>query len=87
LSPTVVRKVQRTHSRMLSWPELSHGLDALRLAIAGGSDELIRLRVKQLIPQYLWERSAAEAAWQHPVADAVPVLPAPAFAATAAAHD
>jgi FlaA1/EpsC-like NDP-sugar epimerase len=54
--PTSVRKIRRTRSKMLSWPELKHGLDAIRLAVAAGDDDVVRQRVKELIPQYAWRQ-------------------------------
>jgi FlaA1/EpsC-like NDP-sugar epimerase len=55
--PTPVRKIHRTRSAMMSWWELKHGLDAIRLAVSTGDDRAIRYRVKQLIPQYAWHQT------------------------------
>ncbi|PSH05318.1 MAG: polysaccharide biosynthesis protein [Acidobacteria bacterium] len=43
-TPTIVDKVWRTRSRMLSWPELQQGLDRIRVASSTSDEELIRSR-------------------------------------------
>ena len=51
---TAVDGVRKAAGRLLAWPELKHGLEAIRLAMSGDNEELIRSAVKQLIPEYEW---------------------------------
>jgi FlaA1/EpsC-like NDP-sugar epimerase len=52
--PTSAIKVRRARGPKPVWAELKHGLDATRLAALSGDDDLIRARVRQIIPEYLW---------------------------------
>ena len=51
---TAVEGVRKAQGRLLAWPELKRGLDAIRLAVASDDEELIRSAVKQLVPEYEW---------------------------------
>ena len=51
---TSIPKVLRTRSQVASWAELQGMLKALRAEAVTGSSDRIRSRVKEIVPQYLW---------------------------------
>jgi hypothetical protein len=61
-----VEGVRKAQGRLLAWPELKRGLEAIRLAVASDDEELIRSAVKQLIPEYEW-RKKPQPVLVHPV--------------------
>src|SRR5262249_10961811 len=56
--PTELPKVIRAKSDLPLWPVLQHHLQELRLIASGHSPNMIRAKVKEILPEYLWNESA-----------------------------
>ena len=52
LLPTSHEKVQRTHSDLAAWPNLSLHLDELQQLMKSGSDPSIRAKIQDIVPEY-----------------------------------
>jgi FlaA1/EpsC-like NDP-sugar epimerase len=52
LLPTPHEKVQRTHGNLSPWPILSGHLQELRLLMLSGSEESIRAKIRDIVPEY-----------------------------------
>jgi len=52
---TSAEKIQRVRGPAMGWAELEAHLCALRAVNATGQPEQIRAKVKEMVPQYLWE--------------------------------
>ena len=80
--PTALHKVIRAQSDLPHWPELERHLDELREAARfhrRNRADLIREKMKEIIPEYLWQPEGAE------MPEVIPVL-ASRIAATLARH-
>jgi FlaA1/EpsC-like NDP-sugar epimerase len=55
---TSAEKILRTKSQLMTWPDLQAHLHALRAEIATAEGDRIRAKVKEIVPQYLWEPQA-----------------------------
>jgi FlaA1/EpsC-like NDP-sugar epimerase len=53
--PTPLAEVMRAQSNLPPWPVLSRRLSELQVIAYGESPELIRAKIKQIIPSYQWE--------------------------------
>jgi len=56
---TAVQKVFRTQGQLVSWPRLLAHLEALRAESVAGVPHRIRAEVKEIVPQYQWQRTSA----------------------------
>ena len=52
--PTTISKIMCAESDLPSWTDLRHHLDELAVAARSRSGELIRSKVKKIIPEYQW---------------------------------
>ena len=50
--PTPHEKVQRTHGNLAPWPNLSHHLQELQQLMKAGSDQSIRAKIQDIVPEY-----------------------------------
>jgi FlaA1/EpsC-like NDP-sugar epimerase len=57
---TDAQKVFRTQGQTTSWTLLSHHLAELRAESDIGTDDRIRSKVKEIVPEYLWARKEKE---------------------------
>lgn len=55
LLPTPHEKVQRTHSNLAPWPNLSQHLQELRQVMLSGSDQSKRAKIQDIVPEYRYE--------------------------------
>jgi len=50
--PTAFEKIKRTQGHLLSWPELQHHLNQLRIALKVNDCDSIRAKIREIVPQY-----------------------------------
>jgi len=67
--PTTISKIMCAESDLPGWTELRRQLDELAVAARSRSGDLIRLKVKRIIPEYQWEPALAAL---NPPAESVP---------------
>ena len=60
LLPTPHEKVRRTHSILAPWPNLSQHLQELRKLMLAGSDQSIRAKLQDIVPEYRYEPAMPE---------------------------
>jgi FlaA1/EpsC-like NDP-sugar epimerase len=58
LLPTPHEKVQRTHGNLAPWPSLSRQLQELRGLMRSGSEESMRAKIQDIVPEYSNDRIA-----------------------------
>jgi FlaA1/EpsC-like NDP-sugar epimerase len=73
--PTPIPKIMCAESTLPSWPDLTWRLNELLSVAHGRSVDLIRSKVKEIIPEYQWERPAVT-----PLVSTVESLPRQAYA-------
>ena len=56
--PSGFNKIKRTKGRITDWEELKRSLQALRLAVADGTEDQVRSRIKQIVPEYIFTKAA-----------------------------
>ena len=55
LLPAPHEKVQRTHSQLAPWPNLSQHLQELRQVLLSGSEQSMRAKIQDIVPEYRYE--------------------------------
>jgi FlaA1/EpsC-like NDP-sugar epimerase len=81
---TECEKVMRTSGSILPWPALQQHLRELDDLVYSASDDVIRRKLGQIVPEFQYTEKPREAAAQIPALVSAPGLP---IAATASAND
>jgi FlaA1/EpsC-like NDP-sugar epimerase len=58
LLPTPHEKVQRTHGNLLPWPNLSQHMQELERLLLTGSEQSIRAKIQDIVPEYCYQAMA-----------------------------
>jgi FlaA1/EpsC-like NDP-sugar epimerase len=84
LLPTPHEKVRRTHSTLAPWPNLAQHLQELRKLIPSGSDQSIRAKIQDIVPEYGYEPVMQESRLSEK--DAAPSITLPLSRSATASH-
>ena len=84
LLATLHEKVQRIHSNLAPWPELSQHIKELQQLMLSGSDQSLRAKIQDIVPEYNYDAMALPSGTCEE--DLAHQVVAPALAQSAAAN-
>jgi FlaA1/EpsC-like NDP-sugar epimerase len=84
LLPTPHEKVRRTHSTLAPWPNLWQHFQELQKLILSGSDQSIRAKIQDIVPEYSYGPAMPECCLAEK--DVTPSITLPLSPSAAASH-